>query len=189
MLLFYSVRSENLSIGNLLKHAYNFKGWDDRYLVFQGIVPHLIFLDLGHSNKPITDFEKPEDLSPNARIVPRKIKILLLLPAITILIIVLADIWTLFRAPNPFRPSGQSLWKILDTHQLTWLLVTDGFALLFFVIALVMSIRILVYTNASGQLIEKFRTELLHSYPPRRLDLKNKPTPSSCGMNPVPVSK
>src|SRR5713226_3428072 len=37
MLLFYSVRSENLSIGNLLKHAYNFKGWDDRYLVFQGI--------------------------------------------------------------------------------------------------------------------------------------------------------
>jgi hypothetical protein len=161
MLLFYCVRSENISIGNLLKHAPKFKEWDDRYLVYQGIVPHLIFLDLGHSNKPIEEFENPDSLSPKVRIVPFKIKILLMLPAFTILLIVIADLWTLFRAPNPFRPSGLPLWRILDKHELQWLVTTDAFALLFFLFALIMCIKILKYATASGQLIEKFRTHLL----------------------------
>jgi len=162
-LWFYTVRSENLSIGNLLKHAYRFNEWDDRYFVFQGVVPHLIFFDLGHSNTPISSFEKREGLSEKTRLVPLKVQLLLILPALTILIIVMADLWTVFRAPNPFRPSGLPLWKILDTQVLTWLLVRDGIALVLFLAALIMCREILTYAKASGQLIERFRTHLIET--------------------------
>ncbi len=193
-LWFYSVRNENLSIGNLLKHAYKFTDWDDRYFVFQGIAPHLIFVDLGHSNKPIRDFQKPDSLSEKARLIPLKVRLLLILPALTILIIVLADLWTVFRAPNPYRPSGLPLWQILDAKVLTWLLITDAVAFAFFVIALVMCREILRYATATGQLIERFRTHLIETCDTTGpLTLTNKsetpgPTDATPTQAPAPAS-
>jgi hypothetical protein len=163
ILWFYSVRSENLSIGNLLKHAYKFKDWDERYYVFQGISPHLIFVDLGHTNKPIMDFHKRQPLSEQTRLLPLKVQLLMILPALTILMIVAADIWTVFRAPNPFRPSGLPLWQILDGPVLLRLLSSDAFAAVLFVVTLVMCSNIIRYAKATGHLIEQFRTHLLET--------------------------
>ena len=186
MMLFYTVRSENLCIGNLLKHAHKFPEWDDRYLVFQGVIPYLIFFDMGHMKKPIHDFEKPNDLSRPVRLIPPNITILLLLPAITILIVVAADLWTLFRAPTPFRPSGLPLWIILERHELLWRLGFDGIAFIFFVWTLILCCGILNYANATGKLMAKFRTNLLRSCPSGPRELKNDDAPQLAHATGVP---
>jgi len=162
MFLFYSIRNENIGIGNLFKHGHKFTDWDDRYLVYQGIVPHLIFLDLGDLHKPIEDFEKPTDVR-KMPLVPLRIKVLLWLPALTIFLIVAADLLTLYFAPNPFRPSGLPLRSILNEHDLNVRLAYDGIALFFGVWAGVMCHEISKYATASGKLIQKFRTHLLES--------------------------
>src|SRR5207302_6678065 len=82
---FFSIRTENLSIGNLLTHAYQFAEWDDRYLVYQGIVNHVVFLAFGRGDQPIRDFTTNE--SEGGSKVPLMrglIRTLILLPAITI---------------------------------------------------------------------------------------------------------
>lgn len=160
MMLFYSVRNENITIGNLFKHAHKFKDWDDRYLVYQGIVSHLIFLDLGDLNKPIDDFEQPTDVR-KVPLTPFRVKVLLWLPALTILLVVAADMWRLFFAPNPFRPSGLPLWTILDGSELRLRLAYDAIALLFGIWAAVICRQIVRYATASANLIKKFRSSLL----------------------------
>jgi hypothetical protein len=195
LFMFYSIRNENIGMGNLLKHAFKFSDWDDRYLVYQGIVPHLIFLDLGDLHKPIDDFEKPSDIK-KMPLVPPKIKVLLWLPALTIFVIVAADIWTLYFAPNPFRPSGLPLRSILDNHDLNIRLAYDAIALLLGVWAGVMCGEIVRYATASGRLIKKFRTHLLDTCGhigggPRKLS--NEPAPKTVEpalktVDPVPVT-
>ena len=189
MFLFYSVRNENIGMGNLFKHAHKFSDWDDRYLIYQGIVPHLIFLDLGDLHKPIDDFEKPTDIK-KMPLVPFKIKVLLWLPALTIFLIVAADIWTLYFAANPFRPSGLPLRSILEKHDLNLRLAYDGIALLFGIWAGVMCTEIVRYATASGRLIKKFRTHLLETCGvigggARKLSNE---VPSQPAASPVPVT-
>ncbi len=188
MFMFYSIRNENIGMGNLLKHAFKFSDWDDRYLVYQGIVPHLIFLDLGDLHKPIDDFEEPADIR-KMPLVPLRIKVLLWLPALTIFLIVAADIWTLYFAANPFRPSGLPLRSILDQHDLNVRLAYDGIALLLGLWATVMCSEIVRYATASGRLIKKFRTHLLETCRPiggGPRKLSNEPAPKS--GEPVPVT-
>jgi len=188
LFMFYSIRNENIAMGNLLKHAFKFSDWDDRYLVYQGIVPHLVFLDLGDLHKPIDDFEKPTSIK-KMPLVPLKIKVLLWLPALTIFLIVAADIWTLYFAANPFRPSGLPLRSILDPHDLNVRLAYDGIALLFGIWAGVMCGEIVRYATASGRLIKKFRTHLLETCGgigggPRKLSNES----STATVDPVPVT-
>jgi hypothetical protein len=162
---FFSIRAENLSIGNLLKHAYKFPDWDDRYLVYQGIVNHVVFLAMGRGDRPISDF-RTEDIEGGSSVPLMRglVKLLILLPAITIFLVVAADLWTLFRSPSPFRPSSVPLWKVLDSSDVWWLLGTDGFALLLFLATVVISVKILKFAGASGELLGGFRTHLISSH-------------------------
>jgi hypothetical protein len=188
MFLFYSVRNENIGIANLFKHADNFKDWDERYMVYQGIVPHLVFIDLGERNRPMDDFEKPTDIK-KIPLVPLRIKALLWLPAVTIFLIVAADILTLYFAPNPFRPSGLPLRSILDEHDLNLRLTYDGIALLLGIWAGVMCGKIVGYATASGRLIQKFRKKLLDSCGDDgggKRNLSNEPSTNTGDSVPVP---
>lgn len=171
--LFFSVRTENLSIGNLLKHAYQFPEWNDRYLVYQGIVNHVVFLALGRGDQPITDFTTNDsEGGSNVPLMRSLVKLLILLPAITIFLVVVADVWTLFRSPSPFRPSSVPLWGILDRADVLWLLGTDGFALVLFLATVVIGVRILRFASASGRLLDGFRTHLLTSHKASADDLE-----------------
>jgi hypothetical protein len=161
--LSYSIKIENINIGNLLKHAYGFPNWEDRYFVFEGLTAYLM-VDLGHSNKPIESFEQPTNLSSRRRLVPPLTELLLLLPALTIMLIIAADIWTLFFAVSPFYPSAVTLWRILDAHERISRIAIDSFACFVFLPTARLCFRVRRYEKATGKLVVNFRNHLLETY-------------------------
>lgn len=166
---FFSVRSENLTVGNLLTHAYQFPDWDDQYLVFQGIVNYVVFSDVGRGDRPIKDFEnvQPAELK-NVPLVRGAIKFLIYLSPVTIVIIVLADLYILFRGPSAFMPSHVPLWNVLDKTDIAWLLGGDVFALVLAFCAFYICRKIVVFADANSELLHGFRRHLKETCPTTR---------------------
>ena len=160
--LFFSLRTENLSVGNLLTHAYNFHDWDEQYFVYQGIVNFVVFSDPGRGDHPIRSFKviEPPDTF-NMPLVRRAVRFLIYLSPITILIIVAADLYIFFRGPSYFVPSHVPLWKVLDTSEMFWLLGGDVFALVLAFSAFYICRQILRFADANSYLLHEFRNHLI----------------------------
>lgn len=159
--LYFSVSRENRAIGGILKHAAKLEEWDERYLVYQGIINHSIFLDFGRGHEPVTDYKAVEKHDVvNPPIIRRTIKSLFFLPVISVLFVLVMDLLTFIYLSAPFRPSQLPLWHILDSSFLKEIAIFDGLAILLLVLTTVMCIKSLRFTKASGEILNKFRSSL-----------------------------
>jgi hypothetical protein len=164
--LFFSLRTENLCIGNLLTHAFKFSNWDDRYYVYQGIANYVVFSDSGRGDKPIQTFRKVEPPDTfKVRFVRPAVRFLIYLSPITILVIVAADIYVFCRGLSYFVPSQVPLWKVLDKSDMFWLLTGDVFALVLAFGAFYICAQVLKFADANSQLLLEFRNHLIKSCP------------------------
>jgi hypothetical protein len=163
--LFFSVRRENRAIGTLLKYGGRFQDWNVRYMIYQGIVHYLVLVDFGRGDKPISDFSHSEEGEIyHVPFIRGVVKLLFLLPPISILFSISMDVWTLFRQQSPFRPSEGRLWFILDPSDKYWLGGNLAVALFLFFLTTFYCLKTLKFTNATGEFINKFRKKLVKDW-------------------------
>lgn len=164
--LFFAIRRENRAIGTLLRDAYLSKdwNWDERYMIYQGIIHHLVFLDFGRGDQPIDDFEKEEsDEIYHMPLLRTLVKSLFFLPPFAITLVIIMDVLTLCCLDAPFRPSHTPLWEILGRSDFIWAAGTDGFAFLLFIFTSIICWKSLKFTTATSTLLYNYRARLKES--------------------------
>src|ERR1051326_7165944 len=163
--LFYSVNREKRAIGTLLDHAGKFDSWDERYMVYEGIVNHLIFIDFKQDNRSYSDLagQAEEDIR-QPTTVSRLVKLLFILPPLSVLFAIVMDVLTLRYFDAPFRPSHLPLWNILEWSDLLQVAALDGVAIILLVVTTWLWARIIRYTEEMGQRLNMFRLRLLRDW-------------------------
>jgi len=119
---FFSQRRENRAIVSLLrdcgKKAENGElDKDACELVYEGIVQSIVFSDLGGGDKPIKGLTETPLSSERDRLVRRLLDVLMFLPPITILMILTADLSSIF-VTSYLRDDDRVLWKVLYENRL-----------------------------------------------------------------------
>jgi hypothetical protein len=117
---FFSQRRENRAIVGLLRHCSdgferNELSKDVCKLVYEGIVQSIVFIDMGGGDNPIEGLITSDDnAQPKlfTRIIRGILIVLVFLPPITILVIVMSDIVSLFMSSYLRNPEVE-LWRIL----------------------------------------------------------------------------
>ncbi|HJR08787.1 MAG TPA: hypothetical protein VJ842_16120 [Pyrinomonadaceae bacterium] len=121
---FYSQRRENRAIVTLLRDCANGYvvqplGKNICYMVLQGIVQSIVFIDLGKGDAPLSGLGCKEDEEKSTFLIRRVVQALVYLPPITIILIVASDIWSLCM-PSPIRPNADALWfSLSNTERVT----------------------------------------------------------------------
>jgi hypothetical protein len=115
---FYSQRRENRAIVSLLRDCV--KGYETKqlnedvcYMVFQGIVHSIVFIDLGRGDGPLSGVEDEPESEKHTFLVRKVVKALVYIPPVTILLIIASDIWSL-SMPSPIREVTGPLWNSLN---------------------------------------------------------------------------
>lgn len=126
---FYSQRRENRAIVTLLRDCV--KGYGNQpfskdicYMVFQGIVHSIVFIDLGKGDAPLSGLGSKEDEEKSTFLIRRVVQALVYLPPITILLIVASDVLSLYN-PSPIRLVAGPLWFSLTTSERITAVVFD----------------------------------------------------------------
>jgi len=159
--LFYCVRRENRAIATLLRDAHRIKDRHVRYMVYQGIVHHLVLLDLGRGNKPITDFKKHEPAERHdLPMFRRALAVLFYLPTLSVSFVVLMDILTLFYFRAPLRPSHRPLSELLGPIHWIKVVSMESLALTLLVFTTFVSYKAKEFMAATETLIKRYRLEL-----------------------------
>jgi len=163
--LFYSVNREKRAVGTLLHHAEKFDSWDERYMVFQGIINHLIFIDFKQDNRSYSDSAAlaEEDIR-QPTTVSFLVKLLFLIPPLSVFFTIVMDVLTLRYFHAPFRPSQLPLWSILDVSDLRQIAMLDGSAFILLGVTAWLWAKIVRYTEATGRSLDIFRLRLLHDW-------------------------
>jgi hypothetical protein len=131
---FYSQRRENRAIVSLLQDCY--EGYEGKRvskticsMVFAGIVHSLVFIDLGKGDKPVSGLERSEKQGQgkkeNIFLIRSVIKALVYLPPITIFLVIITDVVSLY-IDSPFRPPG-SLNHNLEEFERNKAIIFDSF--------------------------------------------------------------
>lgn len=168
---FFAVRRENRAIGTLLRDAYRLKDRNARYMVYQGIVHHLVLIDIGRGDEPIEDFEKEEsDEIHNIPFVRKALKVIFYLPPLSIFFVILMDILTLFLLPAPFRPSHEPLRHVLDTYDWIEVGVMESLAFILMIMTFILCRRVMRFIEATGRLLSKYRLKLKESLSEDRIN-------------------
>ncbi len=158
---FYSARRENRAIGTLLRDAYTLEDWHIRYMVYQGIVHHLVLIDLGRGAKPISNYEEEEsDDIKHLPIVSGALTVLFYLPVLAILFVLISDILTLFYFAAPFRPSHKSLAGIIPTSMWIKVIVMESIAFALLLLTGFLCQRIRGFIEATETLLKTYRLGL-----------------------------
>ena len=119
---FFSQRRENRAIVSLLRDCRRKadEGELDKdacELVYEGIVQSIVFSDLGGGDEPIKGLEKTHLSSERYRSVRQLLDFLMFLPPITILMILIADVSSIF-LPSYLRDDDRVLWRVLYENRL-----------------------------------------------------------------------
>ena len=119
---FFSQRRENRAIVSLLRDCGKKaeKGELDKdacELVYEGIVQSIVFSDLGGGDKPIKGLDETPLSSERDRFVRQLLKFLMFLPPITIAMILVADVSSIF-LPSYLREDNRVLWRVLYENRL-----------------------------------------------------------------------
>lgn len=163
--LFYSVNREKQAIGTLLHHAEKLNAWDERYMVFQGIINHLIFIDFKREDRHYGELAAgADDEIRQPTTVSFLVKLLFLLPPLSVLFTIVMDVLTLRYFSAPFRPSHLPLWQILDRNDLLQIILLDGGSMTLLVLTAYLWAKIIWYTEAVGKRLDKFRLRLLYDW-------------------------
>lgn len=130
---FYSQRRENRAIVNLLRFCVREYDAgrltkDMCYMVFQGIVHSIVFIDLGKGDVPLSGIDDDKVSDKNTFLIRRVVTALVYLPPITILLIIASDIWSL-TLPSPIREITIPLWNSLQNSARATVVIFELIAL------------------------------------------------------------
>jgi len=158
---YYSVRRENRAIGTLFRDSCRLKDWQVRYMVYQGIVHHLVLIDFASGHRPIYDYTEEESENIKDRpFISSALRILFYLPVISILFVISMDMLTLLYFAAPFRPSHKPLWHILDMWDWIKVGAMESVALMFMVSTGFLCRRIREFIDATETLLKSYREDI-----------------------------
>lgn len=177
---FFSQRRENRAIVGLLRDCkkQTDNGEFDKdlcELIYEGVVQSIVFIDLGGGDKPISGLTETKEKSETNYFVRKVLTFLVYLPPITIFLIVLADVFTLF-IPSYLRQDTKPLISVLYENKK----YLDLGKIIFFeavaIAALVYTRRICNtcrdFSTATSETIREFQLE----YCPHKQDLGKRAT-------------
>lgn len=157
---FFCVRRQNHVIGLLLADT-DEEPREILNLVYHGISSHLVFLDTTGSDQPIASLE-PSFPAQGKGIpfVRGSVKLLYLLPGITIFLCVIFDTLTIFLIEAPFRFPHKPLAMKLSANDTIWILVFEIAAIILGTLSCVMSARVIIFENGTEKLLREYHAIL-----------------------------
>lgn len=164
---FFSQRRENRAIVGLLRYCYN--GLNDRQLsrdvcnlVYEAVVQGIVFIDMGGGDKPIKGIIENAEPPHSDKFIRIILTVLRFLPPLTIFMIVISDIASLFGA-SYLRDPNERLWKILFNGEHKWevtqIIIFDLFAFLAGVYTWLLCHRCKEFSQATADTIKEFRAK------------------------------
>jgi hypothetical protein len=160
MWFFYCMRRENHLIANLLVDADQKNDREISLAAFHGIASYTVFTTIG-GDEPIRAV-RPSAPRVNRLPPVHWINIVLFfLPAITILVMILGDVASLFQV-SPFRPSGDPLWKLLASWEWVQIAAIEAVAIFLLALTAIKCIEILKFERATEDVLREFRDILFH---------------------------
>ena len=181
---FYSARRENRAIGTLLRDSYPLKSypskdWHVGYMIYQGIVHHLVLIDLGRGIKPMVDYtieESDNSQHPQRKgkgrslrdqatrfinyLVRRALALLFYLPPISIAFVIGMDILTLLYFDAPFRPSHKPLIDIITPKDKVKVFAMEALAFLLLLATTILCRKVRTLIRATETMLKAYRAEL-----------------------------
>lgn len=164
---FLCVRRQRQVISNFLKNTITSK-WDapTRKWAYFGVTSYISFINIVRIDKSIHKKEKWQPEKSFDFLMQKTFKWLVYLPPITILLLIISDILSVFYLPAYFRFPHDSLFAILKLDDKIKLTLMEIWAFIFMIIVIYICNKIISYILDTGSILYKYaediKTELRH---------------------------
>jgi|GEM_PF-2316912 len=153
-----SMRRENHIIGLLLRDTTKCNP-TTRDTVFHGIISFSVFTIVSNFDEPIDDLDRaPREKA--VGLVRLTYKILIMLPAITIIWLLLNDVISLFFLPAPFRENNAPVWTSLHFGDWVRRVLMEFICVIVFIPTLGMCLKIIKYNNGTENILRQYERKL-----------------------------
>jgi hypothetical protein len=193
---FFSQRRENRAIVGLLRDCSKrvMRGQlskDVGEMVYEGVVQNIVFIDMGGGDAPLRGLSADTTQSERNRFVRTILTGLVFLPPITIILIVVSDLSSVFLTRSYLRISMEHLWKVLlaEHHygSLAKIAGFDAIAVASAIYTLMLCLNCREFTKATSATIKDF-SSLVHGRVevPKAAGVKARRYPETTGTKNTP---
>lgn len=158
---FYSIRRENHLIGPLLIDASHNQDAETRAMVFHGVASQMIFVAITGSDKPIDSLTPGKPSDSGSFVLRATIVALFYLPVFTIALIIVTDVWSLFRESPARFPHDVLHSQIKTWGEIFSIIGWEAIALFLGTVTFFMCRGALSFQRATGDVLREFYTSFI----------------------------